>query len=531
MESNKEMFKLTEIATWLENENPYVKLPNVQRGFVWRPNQIEDLWDSILRKYPIGSFVFNKDINSQLQLLDGQQRVTAIMLGFQTKTFRGSEGHYKIFIDLELPTNDSRKYVFRVITDSHPWGYQRTPNYRPLEAQKKRDAINLWEGFDIIKPNLSNCFPIEATLPLPLNIFLDAAVNNKSETELLENIFNWNLWNKIFIAKRIESNNSGKLGGREAQIHKLTNDQRYLEKRILDIYQAVIKIISEFKIPALYLENALEDTTIPNLYSEDEINEEQELEVENLFIRLNASGTPLRGEELNYSILKSKIKLETQELIELSCVNFLNPARFITVMFRLYQFTIDKHKSRTTLGMNIKPRQFQARLKSKEDATRFEYYIIDILSKKIFDGKNLIEYTKDILEYHPTNNNYGLPHLLSKKIVNNSAELLFILWYRLIIMKDRITPFESLENKCHRKMLGILTLFLWLGKGDGNRDLSKLLINIWPAMKSLDKKEFWSSAIIKRAMINGILLPVPPIEKGTPKNPSINWFLKVKNLL
>ena len=65
--------------------------------------------------------------------------------------------------------------------------------------------------------------------------------------------------NKIFIAKRIESNNSGKLGGREAQIHKLTNDQRYLEKRILDIYQAVIKIISEFKIPALYLENALEE--------------------------------------------------------------------------------------------------------------------------------------------------------------------------------------------------------------------------------------------------------------------------------
>ena len=33
-------------------------LPAIQREFVWRPNQIECLFDSLMRGYPIGSFLF-----------------------------------------------------------------------------------------------------------------------------------------------------------------------------------------------------------------------------------------------------------------------------------------------------------------------------------------------------------------------------------------------------------------------------------------------------------------------------------------
>ena len=33
-------------------------LPAIQREFVWRPNQIERLFDSLMRGYPIGSFLF-----------------------------------------------------------------------------------------------------------------------------------------------------------------------------------------------------------------------------------------------------------------------------------------------------------------------------------------------------------------------------------------------------------------------------------------------------------------------------------------
>ncbi len=102
-------------------------LPKVQRGFVWKPNQIEDLWDSLIRKYPIGAFVLSPKADGKFEMLDGQQRATAICLGFGNESFRkGTEDKVKIFIDIEKPdAEDARKYFFRVITKSHPWGYEK----------------------------------------------------------------------------------------------------------------------------------------------------------------------------------------------------------------------------------------------------------------------------------------------------------------------------------------------------------------------------------------------------------------------
>lgn len=35
-------------------------LPPIQRGSVWKPKQIADLWDSLLRKMPVGSFMLSR---------------------------------------------------------------------------------------------------------------------------------------------------------------------------------------------------------------------------------------------------------------------------------------------------------------------------------------------------------------------------------------------------------------------------------------------------------------------------------------
>lgn len=87
-------------------------LPDIQRELVWEPRQIESLWDSLLRGYPIGSFLFwripqesstsvrlydfitdfdtRNRHNLEVQLpggstptvvLDGQQRLSAIRIG------------------------------------------------------------------------------------------------------------------------------------------------------------------------------------------------------------------------------------------------------------------------------------------------------------------------------------------------------------------------------------------------------------------------------------------------------------------
>ena len=51
---NVRLFSTNEIKDWLST-NSEVQLPAVQRGFVWRRSQIEGLWDSLFRGYPIGS--------------------------------------------------------------------------------------------------------------------------------------------------------------------------------------------------------------------------------------------------------------------------------------------------------------------------------------------------------------------------------------------------------------------------------------------------------------------------------------------
>jgi len=49
------------IAKVIENiqSNNYI-LPAIQREFIWKDNQIERLFDSLMRGYPIGSFLFWK---------------------------------------------------------------------------------------------------------------------------------------------------------------------------------------------------------------------------------------------------------------------------------------------------------------------------------------------------------------------------------------------------------------------------------------------------------------------------------------
>lgn len=95
-------------------ENKYV-LPAIQREFVWDDEQVEKLFDSLMRGYPIGSFLFWKIEPSHLKdfqfyrfmdhfherdhrhnepidliggeittaVLDGQQRLTALNIGLK----------------------------------------------------------------------------------------------------------------------------------------------------------------------------------------------------------------------------------------------------------------------------------------------------------------------------------------------------------------------------------------------------------------------------------------------------------------
>jgi uncharacterized protein with ParB-like and HNH nuclease domain len=135
-------------------------LPSIQREFVWTPNQIELLFDSIMRDYPISTFLFwkvkaenlskfkfyrflsnyherDRTHNEQAELsgskdrmaiLDGQQRLTSLYIGLKGSDARKLPRYgwknddafpdKKLYINLLKNSEDSEKeFDFRFLTE------------------------------------------------------------------------------------------------------------------------------------------------------------------------------------------------------------------------------------------------------------------------------------------------------------------------------------------------------------------------------------------------------------------------------
>lgn len=491
---DKTAFSLKEIAEW--DEKKKVSLPTVQRGFVWKANQIENLWDSLLRGYPVGAFVLSPAENNTWHILDGQQRATAICLGFAKETFRDSQDFYKVFIDLDLPKpDDNRKFIFRVITRSHPWGYRKQESNKTLTAENIRKAMDLYDAPDPLTAPLEKFFPYDAGLPVPFYFFINEASKNENASldYLFATIKNWEQWGKVKL-KWIKSQAETFDSTDEANIDKI------LLTKIEFIFNYAIKLLDEKsgrKIPALEMDLNLEENNQPE-------QEDASDEIENLFIRLNAGGTQLSGEELNYSILKAHLSSETLDIIENGCKHLFKPARFITIAYRLYQQDKKEAQQADALTMRIKPKQFQRTI--SKQVRSFEQFLIDTIQQKNVDGKTLLGYAKNILAYNEHEQQFGLPYLLYSKISDIAPELMFLLLYRIKIRRDR---FSNKNENEHRQMLGMLTLLLWFGKGENLKDHLKVLSNIWPSASTLPKERFWTSETIERAHIEEVLLPFP----------------------
>lgn len=149
------MFEQKNVKYILEKINKDYFLPAIQRDYVWEENQIINLFDSILKGYPIGTFLFwkvtdqniqnydyykfienydtskkyNDDkiesfINKQeiISVLDGQQRLTSLNIGLKG-TYTNNKLQY-LYINLSQ-MNDSddvddiqTKYLFKFKTEA-----------------------------------------------------------------------------------------------------------------------------------------------------------------------------------------------------------------------------------------------------------------------------------------------------------------------------------------------------------------------------------------------------------------------------
>ena len=318
---NVNSFNIRDIVFWAKNPNRYISIPALQRGLVWKPKQVELLWDSVLRNFPIGSFMLSETFDQdgsetstedkQFYLIDGQQRFNAIALGYNAYAKTNPNPNSVVWFDLtpEPSQNSTRKFWVKLTTKSHPWGYKNDDECSTLTANERRTALSKF-GLDSniynIDFDLKQTYPVCAKCPIPLYWLLEAPTMNSGVfTE--------------FVVRKFEKNKQNKE-------YKIPFDS--LDTRIISQYYDCFHRLKNYTINTnLLTAKVLEDET------ESENSDISDIEV--LFNRIGAGGTSISENELLYSAIKAYWPKEVKEKNDELAALYMPPVTLIMLAFRL----------------------------------------------------------------------------------------------------------------------------------------------------------------------------------------------------
>lgn len=119
-----------------------IDIPDVQRGLVWNPTQIAELWKSIFEGYPIGALTVYKQ-EDKWQLIDGQQRWHAIKLGLHPD--EKQKAMTILWTVWEKKQDESWNFVHLMVsTRRHPWGFAWNKPGDRLERLSHPQMIEAW---------------------------------------------------------------------------------------------------------------------------------------------------------------------------------------------------------------------------------------------------------------------------------------------------------------------------------------------------------------------------------------------------
>jgi hypothetical protein len=148
-----ELMSISRVAAWFKSkESGQLRLPPIQRSFVWRNEQIVNYWDSLMRGYPAGLMMVtradqghsagrNLDNRTEtlpetaFHLFDGQQRLLSLLLGLGDGALGDS---LRLWVDIgEKPKNLGDRLVSHSATDPR----------RPIKRSAQRtDATHMVLG-------------------------------------------------------------------------------------------------------------------------------------------------------------------------------------------------------------------------------------------------------------------------------------------------------------------------------------------------------------------------------------------------
>ncbi len=482
------VLKLREIASWQvkgveDNRQPSIiqaRVPSLQRGAVWEPQQIELLWDSIFRGFPIGSIVVinridgqrdkNKpthaktenahksEANTTHHILDGQQRCNAIAWGFVDPWKKEMSDDVVLWLDLrpgDLLKTTTRKYLFRITTKAHPWGFHHGDGADTLRTEQRgkfseklahlyeseilppkfHEKLNAWDVTKRPLPGLS--LPYDANFPVPLFLIFRHFREGKVDWNALAQE-EWAIVSEIWSGNRILD----------------------LEKERQEEIELGLKMAEQSRLVALLVPNTLKG--IDN--------------IEKIFQRLNSQGTPLDNEELVYSMIKAYWP-EIEDVISKLDRLPITEVRLVNLGVRIALTLDGSEKLAPDLTVDGIRKIFSPNINKSEKDAKDEHSI-----RNFFEIDNglvkALEWIDKSFLYEKKSRPYGLPSYLRSSIAWSSRDV--FAWLMLLAKRYEYIPIVD-----SKKIIGLALSIHWFGvdkakavdKLIGKADISSITVS------------------------------------------------------
>lgn len=257
-------------------------LPEIQRKFVWSEEQIENLFDSLILGYPIGSLLFWK---TSKEILNDDD--TALIL-------------YEFIRDYHERKNNNKKAPLPITSDFESYyivldGQQRLSSlYIAIKGSLSRKLPRHWWRND-------NSFPKKE---LYMNLTADPSVKIMDDDE----------------TKRFKFLTTSEFEKAPRNWFKVKDIFKYDEKSISKAKERCDNERARKNIDTLYAILTADKEDCPlHFYEIDEADYDDVL---NIFVRVNSSGTPLSKSDLLFSTIVSYWKGGREEIEKL--INSMN---------------------------------------------------------------------------------------------------------------------------------------------------------------------------------------------------------------